>query len=46
MDAEILADIDHVIDISRGISIGQEGFRILTVEHILAAITGCRLIIY
>ena len=37
---EILADIDHVIDISRGTSIGQEGFRIHTVEHILAAVVG------
>ena len=40
---EILADIDHVIDISRGTSIGQEGFRIHTVEHILAAITGLQI---
>jgi len=40
---EILADIDHVIDISRGTSIGQEGFRIHTVEHILAAITGLKI---
>ena len=28
---EILADIDHVIDISRGTSIGEQGFRIHTV---------------
>ena len=40
---EILADIDHVIDISRGTSIGQDGFRIHTVEHILAAITGLQI---
>ena len=40
---EILADIDHVIDISRGTSIGQEGFRIHTVEHILAAVTGLQI---
>ena len=40
---EILADIDHVIDISRGTSIGQEGFRIHTVEHILAAISGLQI---
>ena len=40
---DILADIDHVIDISRGTSIGQEGFRIHTVEHILAAIAGLQI---
>ena len=31
---EIIADIEHVIDISRGTTIGQNGFRIHTVEHI------------
>lgn len=36
----ILADIDHVVDISRGTSIGQNGFKIHTVEHVLAAIAG------
>ncbi len=40
---EILADIDHVIDISRGTSIGQNGNRIHTVEHILAAVTGLQI---
>ena len=35
---EIVSDIDHVIDISRGTTIGQNNFRIHTVEHILAAI--------
>ena len=42
-DREILADIDHVIDISRGTSIGQNGNRIHTVEHILAAVTGLQI---
>jgi UDP-3-O-[3-hydroxymyristoyl] N-acetylglucosamine deacetylase/3-hydroxyacyl-[acyl-carrier-protein] dehydratase len=36
----IAADIDHVIDISRGTTIEQNGNRVHTVEHILAAITG------
>ena len=33
---EIRADIDHVVDISRGTTIGQNGVRIYTVEHALA----------
>ncbi len=37
---EIIADIDHVVDISRGTSIGQNGTVIHTVEHVLAAIAG------
>jgi len=37
---EILADIDHVIDISRGTTIGQNGVVIHTVEHVLAAVAG------
>ncbi len=40
---EIIADIDHVIDISRGTTIGQNGFRIHTVEHILAAVVGLKI---
>ena len=40
---EILADIDHVIDISRGTTIGQSGFSIHTVEHILAAVVGLQI---
>lgn len=36
----IVADIDHVIDISRGTSIGQDGNQVHTVEHILAAASG------
>ena len=34
------ADIDHVVDISRGTTIAQDGNRIHTVEHILAAASG------
>ena len=40
---EIVADIDHVVDISRGTTIGQNDFRIHTVEHILAAICGLQI---
>lgn len=40
---EILADIDHVIDISRGTTIGQNGNRIHTVEHVLAAVVGLQI---
>lgn len=40
---EIIADIDHVIDISRGTTIGQSDFRIHTVEHILAAVVGLQI---
>ncbi len=37
---EIRADIDHVVDISRGTTIEKDGVRIYTVEHTLAAVTG------
>lgn len=37
---EILADIDHVMDISRGTTIGQNCAVIHTVEHVLAAVAG------
>jgi len=40
---EIMADIDHVIDISRGTTIGLNNFRIHTVEHILSAIFGLQI---
>ena len=40
---EIVADIDHVVDISRGTTIGQNDFQIHTVEHILAAIYGLQI---
>ena len=34
------ADVDNVVDLSRGTSIEQDGGRINTVEHTLAAIAG------
>ncbi|MBN2413769.1 bifunctional UDP-3-O-[3-hydroxymyristoyl] N-acetylglucosamine deacetylase/3-hydroxyacyl-ACP dehydratase [candidate division KSB1 bacterium] len=36
----IPADVDHVIDISRGTTIGIDDVKIHTVEHVLAAISG------
>ncbi len=40
---EILADIDHVIDISRGTTIAVGDAQVKTVEHVLAAIMGCEI---
>src|SRR5438876_4049050 len=40
---EIQADIDHVIDISRGTTIGIGNVKIHTIEHVLAAIVGCEI---
>lgn len=37
---EIPADIEHVIDISRGTTIAKDGVEVHTVEHVLAAIMG------
>jgi UDP-3-O-[3-hydroxymyristoyl] N-acetylglucosamine deacetylase/3-hydroxyacyl-[acyl-carrier-protein] dehydratase len=37
---EIPADIDHVIDISRGTTIGVKDASVATIEHVLAAIKG------
>ena len=37
---EIQADIDHVVDISRGTTIGVQGATVSTIEHLLAAIKG------
>lgn len=40
-DAPVIpADIDHVVDISRGTTLGINGFKVHTVEHVLAAISG------
>lgn len=36
----IEADADYVIDTSRGTTLEKDGVRLLTVEHVLAAITG------
>jgi len=37
---EIMADINHVVDISRGTTLAQNGVQIHTVEHVLAAVAG------
>ena len=37
---EIPADIDHVVDISRGTTIGLGGATVGTIEHVLSAIKG------
>lgn len=37
---QIKADIDHVVDISRGTTLEQKGVRIHTTEHVLAAVSG------
>ncbi len=37
---EIPADIDHVVDISRGTTIGIKNAKVATIEHVLAAIKG------
>ncbi|HPR17033.1 MAG TPA: bifunctional UDP-3-O-[3-hydroxymyristoyl] N-acetylglucosamine deacetylase/3-hydroxyacyl-ACP dehydratase [Candidatus Cloacimonadota bacterium] len=37
---EIPADIDHVVDISRGTTIGIKQASVATIEHVLAAIKG------
>ncbi len=36
----VKADIDHVVDVSRGTTIGINGAKVHTVEHVLAAIAG------
>ena len=40
---EIKADIDHVVDISRGTTIEEKKVRINTVEHALASVSGLRI---
>lgn len=37
---EIPADVDHVVDISRGTKIAKDSIEVHTVEHVLAAIMG------
>ncbi|MCK9202948.1 MAG: bifunctional UDP-3-O-[3-hydroxymyristoyl] N-acetylglucosamine deacetylase/3-hydroxyacyl-ACP dehydratase [Bacteroidales bacterium] len=39
-DTLVDADVDNVVDTSRGTSIEQDGIRIDTIEHVLAALTG------
>ena len=40
---EIPADIDHVVDISRGTTIGIGTATVGTIEHVLSAIKGLRI---
>ena len=40
---EIIANIDHVVDISRGTTIGKNDFQVHTVEHILSAVFGLQI---
>lgn len=40
---EIKADIDHVVDTSRGTTLEKDGVRISTVEHTLAALAGLKI---
>jgi len=40
---EIPALVDYVVDLSRGTTLGLNGFRVHTVEHVLAALTGLKL---
>lgn len=40
---EILADIDHVTDLSRGTTIAVDNAEVKTVEHVLASIMGCEI---
>lgn len=40
---EIQADIEHVVDISRGTTIGIGDVKIHTVEHVLAAVAGLQI---
>ena len=39
-DILVDADVDHVVDTSRGTSIEHEGVRVDTIEHVLAALAG------
>jgi UDP-3-O-[3-hydroxymyristoyl] N-acetylglucosamine deacetylase / 3-hydroxyacyl-[acyl-carrier-protein] dehydratase len=36
----IEADVDHVVDTNRGTTIGKNGARVSTIEHVLAALAG------
>jgi UDP-3-O-[3-hydroxymyristoyl] N-acetylglucosamine deacetylase/3-hydroxyacyl-[acyl-carrier-protein] dehydratase len=37
---EIKADIDFVVDISRGTTLGKDGVRVYTIEHVMSALAG------
>ena len=40
---DVPADIDHVVDISRGTTIELGGARVHTVEHVMAALVGLQI---
>ena len=40
---EIPADVDHVVDVSRGTTLGIGDIKVHTVEHVLAAIAGLQI---
>jgi UDP-3-O-[3-hydroxymyristoyl] N-acetylglucosamine deacetylase/3-hydroxyacyl-[acyl-carrier-protein] dehydratase len=40
---EIPADVDHVVDLKRGTTLGLDSVRVHTVEHVLAAIAGLQI---
>ncbi len=40
---EITADIDHVVDLMRGTTLGSGQIRVHTVEHVLAALAGLQI---
>ena len=40
---EIPADIDHVVDVTRGTTLGKGETKVYTVEHVLAALAGLEL---
>ncbi len=40
---EIPAHIDYVVDISRGTTLGVDGIKVFTVEHVLAALAGLKI---
>ena len=40
---EIKADINHVVDISRGTTIEKNGYKVHTVEHVIAATVGLKI---
>jgi len=40
---EIPADVDHVVDLQRGTTLGMDGIRVHTVEHVLAALAGLQI---
>ncbi|MFP4416459.1 MAG: bifunctional UDP-3-O-[3-hydroxymyristoyl] N-acetylglucosamine deacetylase/3-hydroxyacyl-ACP dehydratase [Fibrobacterota bacterium] len=42
-EIEILADIDNVVEVSFGTTIGKNGVKVHTIEHLMAAFAGMRI---